>query len=185
MLYIPICNFTVIPDELPGKEVGEGSLLWIVIVKSDGFLSPPSSLITFFVTINIPCTWLFGGEDDVLFSADTLTISFCFSPTPFSASEKDNKLSLECAYTDVLKAIAIIEIVKIKITAEATASSFTNNITFTALYELFQPLQGCVTIRKKRLAAEDIALIISYIFMDSNAKRNNIVHLSLERKTYC
>ena len=54
----------VVPEELPAKDDGEGFLPLTVIVKSDGFLLPPPSLITFFVTANVPLTGL---SSEVLF----------------------------------------------------------------------------------------------------------------------
>jgi hypothetical protein len=48
------------PDELPSNEDGVGLLPSTVIVKSDGFLFPPSSLMTFLVTIILAV--VIGGE---------------------------------------------------------------------------------------------------------------------------
>src|SRR5918999_1450435 len=44
----------VVPEELPAKDDGVGSLPLTVMVKSDGFLSPPPSLTTCVITTNVP-----------------------------------------------------------------------------------------------------------------------------------
>src|SRR5215210_3248464 len=44
----------VVPEELPVKDDGVGLLPLTVMVKSDGFLSPPPLLMTCFITTNVP-----------------------------------------------------------------------------------------------------------------------------------
>src|SRR5919107_2107640 len=63
---------SLFPEEFPGNKLGDGLLPCILIVKSDGCLPFPSpSLITFLVTINVPCTLLLtpvaACDDDVSF----------------------------------------------------------------------------------------------------------------------
>src|ERR687889_1631351 len=53
-LYLPGFRVTVVPEELPANEDGVGLLPLTVMVKSDGFLSPPPLLMTCFITTNVP-----------------------------------------------------------------------------------------------------------------------------------
>ena len=51
---MPLDSSTVVPEELPLNDDGVGLLPLIVIIKSEGLLVPPPSLITCFVTTNVP-----------------------------------------------------------------------------------------------------------------------------------
>ena len=52
---------TVVPEELPANDDGVGLLPLTVMVKSDGFLSPPPSLFTFVITFILPVVTGGGG----------------------------------------------------------------------------------------------------------------------------
>jgi hypothetical protein len=49
-LYFPACNVTEVPEDEPANDAGFGLLPETVIVKSDGLLLPPDTLV---VTINV------------------------------------------------------------------------------------------------------------------------------------
>src|SRR5918992_752883 len=75
-LYLPSNSCTEIPDELPSNEDGVGLLPSTVIVKSDGLLSPPPSLITFLVTIMLAVVTGGEGSEYVL-----VIVHLLFSPS--------------------------------------------------------------------------------------------------------
>jgi hypothetical protein len=49
-LYFPACNVTEVPEDEPANDAGFGLFPDTVMVKSEGFLSPPDTLV---VTINV------------------------------------------------------------------------------------------------------------------------------------
>jgi len=49
-LYFPACNVTEVPEDEPANDAGFGLLPDTVMIKSEGFLSPPDTLV---VTINV------------------------------------------------------------------------------------------------------------------------------------
>ena len=51
---MPLDSSIIVPDELPLNDDGVGLLPLTVIIKSDGLLVPPPSLITCLVTTNVP-----------------------------------------------------------------------------------------------------------------------------------
>ena len=65
-LYIPIDNFTMVPEEFPLKTSGTGSLAWIFTVKSEEEFLPisPFNVITF--TISTPLFSSVSKADDKL-----------------------------------------------------------------------------------------------------------------------
>ena len=50
-LYFPACNVTEVPEDEPANDAGFGLFPDTVMVKSEGFLLPPDTLV---VTINVP-----------------------------------------------------------------------------------------------------------------------------------
>src|SRR5215208_1914343 len=132
MLYIPMSSFTIVPEEFPGNKLGDGLLPCILIVKSDScLLFPPPSLITFLVTINVPCTLLLtpAACDHVSFLRDSVLLpSFsCFSSSNSCPYDEGNTPSLDFSVADKLKSVSIIEVIKNIIIVKKAISFTTYN----------------------------------------------------------
>ena len=149
---MPGDSWTVVPGELPVNEDGVGLLPLTVMVKSDGFLSPPPSLMTCFMTTNVPSCGLLSEvsfdesddeeeaeDEDVLISIASLDF---LSSSPGDGDKDDNDdiflllLSWDSAYefkstkVDQDNTVAIIKRIKLKANPGV---SFENNILFLLL----------------------------------------------------
>src|SRR5215216_3555987 len=143
----------VVPEELPVNEDGVGLLPLTVMVKSDGFLSPPPLLMTCFITTNVPSCGLLSevsfdesddeesddeeAEDEDVFTSTSLDF-LSSSPSDTRDVDKDDKndiflllLSWDSAYefkstkVDKDNTVAIIKRIKLKANPGV---SFGNNI---------------------------------------------------------
>ena len=151
------------PEELPVKDDGVGLLPLTVMVKSDGFLSPPPLLMTCFITTNVPSCGLLSevsfdesedddesddeeeeAEDEDVFTSITSLDFLSSSPSDTRDVDKDDKndiflllLSWDSAYefksTKVDKDNTVAIINRIKLKANPGVS-FGNNILLLLLH---------------------------------------------------